>query len=168
MSKPDLNRLFLSLPERSQAQGFVEHTKNLLAAGETLKARQFFNALYAVEGYDYSKASVGQYLIDGYVDRGECDAALKIYTLLEKLNTGDEILTIRTNCLLSLVDCLLPSQMHTAIHLWEMIEKDDPPVESLWALSNIGTAMLKIAISNDDIAVRQRVYKYLYPENENL
>jgi len=41
-------------------------------------------------------------------------------------------------------------------------------LESLWAMSKIGIEILKIAINNNDMIARKRVYKYLYPDNEEF
>lgn len=166
MSKPDIASLFLSMPERFQANGFAEYVRSLLASGDTQKASTFFHTLYGVEGYDLSKAAVGQFLIAGYVDNGQCDAALEVYELLEKLSSEDGILIIRAKSLLKLVKCLLPVRLEMAITLWERIEEKNPPLESLWAMSKIGMEILKIAIHNNDMTARKRVYRYLYPENE--
>ena len=130
------------MPERFQAQGFAKYVRSLLASGDTHNVSTFFHASYGVEGHDFSKATVGQLLIAGYVDNGKCNAALEVYELLEKLNFDDEILTIRAKCLMRLVKCLLPEHLEIALSLWEKIEEKNPPLGSLWAMSNIGCQQL--------------------------
>ena len=105
MSKPDLASIYAMMPERQQAQGFVEYVKALIADGSVEKAGAFFNALCQVEGCDYAKTAVGSALITGYLDIGDKGSATEVYRFLESLGTDEEILRIRANALLSLSAC---------------------------------------------------------------